>query len=251
MRFHISIEINLRVCCNGMLLWTQETWAPLHVFRVCSSCWYFCLKASLIEIERVDFTNKHLHTLSISVIYAYVKAIFTPPSAVRAGRACRSKDSTRRSYVQKAPSLFGLQEMLVCICSLWLKCFTLQVLLRLMMVCDSWVLLNTLWKTNVEAKHRGLDDDFPFQRGNFRFHVSSQGRRSFYNRKDFADSQYPRGFSLPGVLRKLWPWALQHHKLHHLWCLGEGRVVIPSIPCWYVDLIYNLYTLIYIICGIC
>lgn len=25
-RFHISIERNLRVCCNGMLLWTQETW---------------------------------------------------------------------------------------------------------------------------------------------------------------------------------------------------------------------------------
>ena len=33
------------------------------------------------------------------------------------------------------------------------------------MVCDSWVLLNTLWKTNVEAKNGGLDDDFPFQRG--------------------------------------------------------------------------------------
>ena len=91
--------------------------APLRVFRVRSSCWYSGLKASLIEIGRVDFTNKHLHTLSISVIYAYVKAIFThftPPSAVRAGRAYRSKDSTRRSYVQKVPSLFGSQEIHLC-----------------------------------------------------------------------------------------------------------------------------------------
>ena len=71
------------------------------------------------------------------------------------------------------------------------------------MVCDSWVLLNTLWKTNVEAKNGGLDDDFLSKGVMFRFHVSSQGRRSFYNRKDFADSQYPMGFSLPGVLRKL------------------------------------------------
>ena len=129
--------------------------APLRVFRVRSSCWYSRLKTSLIKIGRGDFTNKHLHTLSISVIYAHFKAIFTPPSAVCAGRAFRSKDSTWRSYVQKVPSLFGLQEihlcheiiscvktllvLLVCICSLWLKCFTLQVLLRLMMVCDSWV----------------------------------------------------------------------------------------------------------------
>ena len=44
---------------------------------------------------------------------------------------------------------------------------------------------------------------FLFKEVIFRFHVSSQGRRSFYNRKDFADSQYSRGFSLPGVLRKL------------------------------------------------
>ena len=169
--------------------------APLHVFRVRSSCWYFCLKASLIEIERVDFTNKHLPTLSISVIYAYFKAIFTPPLAVCAGRACRSKDSTWRSYVQKVPSLFGLQEihlcheviscvktllvLLVCICSLWLKCFTLQVLLRLMMVCDSWVLLNTLWKTNVEAKMEVWMMIFLSKGVIFRFHVSSQRCRCF------------------------------------------------------------------------
>ena len=63
-------------------------------------------------------------------------------------------------------------------CSTWLKCFTLQVLLRLMMVCDSWVFdtegvvrgvesFNTLRKISMETKDRGLDDDFPFQRGDF------------------------------------------------------------------------------------
>lgn len=82
----------------------------------------FGLKASFIEIDTVNFTNKHLYTLSISVIYAYFKAIFDPPSAVCAGRACRSKDSTWRSYVQKVPSLCDSYEMLVCICSTWLKC---------------------------------------------------------------------------------------------------------------------------------
>lgn len=192
----------------------------------------FGLNASLIEIGRIDFTNKHLHTLSISVIYASFKAVFTPPLAVCAGRACRSKDSTWRSCVQKVRVRFTGD--------VGVHMFVVAEVPSPCRSCWGWwwfailgCFFNALWITNVEAKNGGLDD-FPFQRGDVQVPCSSQGCMVYM----FLQSKGFRKFSVPGVPRKLWHWALQHHKLHHLWCLGERKVAIPSIPCWYVDLIY-------------
>ena len=37
--------------------------------------------------------------------------------------------------------------------------------------------MSTNLKINIEPKNEGLEDDFPFQTGDFRFHVNFQGKK--------------------------------------------------------------------------